>query len=66
MTVADVQERVEEIEAVTDDPEDAHIKEDLLWEEVLEAIASGVGDPPADLARVALATREIRFPRWCS
>lgn len=63
MTPGDVRERVEEIERMADDDEIARLREDGLWENVLEAIARG--DPqPALLAKEALRTRQINFARW--
>jgi hypothetical protein len=65
MTVLGVKRAVTKIRDLAGyDDESAHAREDELWADVLEAIASGKGDPPADLARAALATREIAFSRW--
>lgn len=63
VTPDDVRFRVAEIAAMADDPEAAHGFEDSLWSEVLRAIAKGADDP-AGLARAALETLELDFPRW--
>lgn len=64
LTVQEVVERVSEIakEGATD-PERAHANEDGLYADVLLAIVEGATNP-IDLARAALATGELDFPRW--
>ncbi len=47
------------------DSENAHSREDELFVFVLHAIADGA-DNAAELARLALTSREIDFPRWYS
>ena len=64
MTVTEVEARVAKIAAEVDDPEVAHGYEDGLRRDVLAAIANGEGDPPAALAKAALKTAELHFPRW--
>lgn len=63
MTVDDIAERVEAIERMCDDPERAHRLEDLLYADVLNAIASGARDPAA-LAVAAIKARSLGFDRW--
>jgi hypothetical protein len=65
LTVDMVNERVAQISRKVKDPEDAHSAEDGLYLEVLRAIA-GMRGPAARLAKAALATTKIRFPRWCA
>jgi hypothetical protein len=45
------------------DPEEAHDLEDKLFVDVLTEIARGEGDA-AELAKAALRSRELAFPRW--
>jgi hypothetical protein len=66
MTVKDVEARVAEIRALAHDPEAAHSREDSLWAEVLDTIASGWSDDPRNLAYAALQTQKIEFARWCA
>ena len=47
------------------DPEIAHSREDELFQKVLKAIANGV-DNPQELAKEALKSTKLDFPRWCS
>lgn len=70
MTPDDVKARVNALRVTweqTQDEERCHAIEDGLYQDVLEAIAGG---PPsfwgAELAREALKTAEIRFPRHCA
>lgn len=66
MTVDEVRARVEQIRQVLRDDEEAHMGEDALWRDVLDAIASGdhpEGQAPF-LAREALATTSLDFARW--
>ena len=63
LTVADVEARVAAIEAVRHDDEDAHLKEDELWADVLAEIAGRDG-ASAELAVAVLKTRAIKFCRW--
>jgi hypothetical protein len=45
---------------------DCHAEQDELWADVLTTIASGFQQGPAcvDLAKAALETLGIDFPRW--
>jgi hypothetical protein len=63
ITVNDANDRVIGIYELRGDPEAAHADEDTLWEEVLTAISNGADNAPG-LARAALRTKGIDFPRW--
>ena len=65
MTEDDVLRRIDEIDEIADLPERAHIAEDRLYRDVLEAIAAGAADP-ARLARAALASRHLNLDRYYS
>lgn len=67
VTVEAVRARVEQIRAVSEQPdaELAHSEEDALYEEVLRAVAGGHPDAAA-LARAALETKKLKFDRWCA
>lgn len=64
LSIEDVQKKVEEIRKEAGDPEAQHIAEDFLHREVLAFIARNRFGYASDLAREALATIEIDFPRW--
>lgn len=71
MTLKDARRRVNKIAEMAGDPEVAHSEEDDFRTDVLRAIAgidlSASGARTArQLAREALSTGEIRFPRWCA
>ena len=67
LTMTEVLKRVEAIRKVAvNDDETAHSQEDTLHQDVLQAIADGRCDGPADCARAALETRSIEFSRWCA
>lgn len=61
MTPEEIRARVAAIDA--SDPEAAHGDEDDIRSGVLEAIAEGHPDPAA-IAKAALETRGLDFPRW--
>ena len=65
MDVDQVRNRVRHIDNIRHDDEAAHIKEDDLHQDVLQAIADGAADPAA-LAREALKTKDLDFARWCA
>jgi len=65
MTLSDIKRRLKRIEEESGDSEMAHNLEDILFEDVLRAIAGGV-ENPSDLADAALRSRKIKFPRWCA
>lgn len=64
MTVETVRARLKEIREFADDDEAAHVKEDKLLQDVIQAIASGKTDDPQGIALEALQSREIVFSRW--
>lgn len=67
MTVEDVKAAVKQIrERCGEDYESAHGMEDLLYKNVLRAIARGKAEDPKKLAAEALKTRNIKFPRHCA
>jgi hypothetical protein len=66
MTIDDVRERVNEIRKMAADDERAHIYEDRLREDVLQAIADGKCRDITGCAEEALTTRGISFARWCA
>ena len=63
VTVEAIQAMVKKIAEVADDPENAHGREDNLWQTVLEAIAAGAPDA-IELAKAALESQKIEFPHW--
>ena len=69
MTPGDVRKRVKAIRAISHKiagDEDAHIAEDALHHDVLQAIADNTAINPSECAREALKTKNIDFQRWCS
>lgn len=66
MDISTVRTRVEKIEAMKGDDEMAHAEEDELFADLLSAIANGTCQNPAECAREALRTRDIKFARWCA
>lgn len=68
LRTGDIERRIKEIQRVAkSDPESAHAMEYDLWQEVLERIASGArctGGSAAMLAKAALMSLKIEFPRW--
>jgi hypothetical protein len=62
---ADVEARLAEIVAQSDDNERAHVLEDDLWLNVLLAIARG-SDEAQEMAKLAVTSRDIEFSRWYS
>lgn len=65
MKIQDVRKRVEQIRSMSNDYEAAHAEEDVLYRDVLEAIAAGDRNARA-LAKEALQTKKIEFPRYCA
>lgn len=61
-----VRNAVQHIRDIASDDEAAHGAEDELYRHVLEAIAGGWCEDPAECAREALETRNIEFERWCA
>lgn len=65
MTLAEIERRIADIEAMRADDESAHSAEDDLRADVLRAIADGAADAAA-MAKLALTTDRIEFARWCA
>lgn len=67
MTVDDVKERVERIRAdARDDFEEAHAREDELYQAVLHYIVAEAPSPYREVALEALKSQDIQFPRYCA
>ena len=66
MNVNEVKQLVLDIRASANDDEAAHGMEDALHKQVLQAIADGWCDNPAECAAAALETKHITFARWCA
>lgn len=65
MNIEQIKEQIKLIKGVAGDPEAAHSYEDALYEQVLQTIAKGAKNAP-ELAKEALKTTKIKFPRWCA
>ncbi|MGW5877847.1 hypothetical protein ACWFMI_15025 [Nocardiopsis terrae] len=63
MTPQQVRSRVAAIDPADEDA--AHAAEDLIWQDTLAAIAAGA-HKPRQLAKEALATALLDFPRYCA
>lgn len=63
-TVNDVQEALNKIKYISLDDEGAHSEEDILWANVLTAIATGTAENPQAMAALALESQKIDFSRW--
>jgi hypothetical protein len=63
VTVEDIEACLWRIEQDKGDPEAAHTREDVLHSEVLRQIANGA-ENAQELARAALRSHSIDFPRW--
>ena len=61
-----IRQSIEEIKGCADDPERAHGLESMLHQSILDLLARIGPAPWSNLAREALKTREIEFPRWMS
>lgn len=64
MKLDELKKRIEEIKEIKDDPENAHIKADALYIDVLQSIADNTCENAVDMAREALTVEGIDFPRW--
>jgi len=66
--ISDVKARVRGIQMRSDanDFEAAHIAEDQLYLDVLQAIADGKCSDPSKLAATAILSRNIQFARYTS
>lgn len=65
MNLKEVKKTVNDIKESVVDFEGAHELEDDLYEAVLKEVVSG-NPESKEMARIALQTREINFPRYCS
>lgn len=68
MDIKHVQAWIADIKASASmgDYESAHALEDRFYAHVLLSIANGKCKDPAKLASVALKSRKLHFPRWCT
>jgi hypothetical protein len=66
MTIEEIRKKVQRIKDMRGDPEAAHGAEDSLYQSLLEAIADGQVENPAEAAKEALYAQNIEFPRWCA
>ena len=66
MNPAEVRERLAAIENASRDDESAHEMEDGLMSSVLQSIAEGSCEDPAEVARLTLHSADIAFARWCA
>ena len=60
----DVEHALGILRELVDDPESAHIAEKQLWRGVLLSIAVGLAGNAADMAKLAVESQDIDFPRW--
>lgn len=65
MNLKEVKKTVNDIKESVVDFEGAHELEDDLYEAVLKEVVSG-NPESKEMAHIALQTREINFPRYCS
>lgn len=64
MTKSEVSNRVAEIRALAkNEPAAATAKEDAMYIDVLTAIADGLAEDTAGVARIALSAKRLRFVR---
>jgi hypothetical protein len=66
MTIEEIRKKVQSIKDMKNDPEAAHGAEDALYQGLLESIAAGQVQNPAEAAKEALYAQNIDFPRWCA
>ena len=66
MTIEEVQNCVQDIASIAGDPEDQHELEDKLHVDVLKQVAASGDQILSALAKEALKTQDIDFPRWCA
>jgi hypothetical protein len=60
----EINQEVSRIRSMAHDYEAAHSAEDALHRKVLTMIATGEAKDPAGLARAALTTRDVDYPRY--
>lgn len=66
VTVEWIKKQIEEIARFNGDDEAQHSREDELYIKVLESIASGECEDPAECAKAALFTQQMKFNRWAA
>lgn len=66
-TIKGIRSFIADLAEMAGDAESAHSAEDQLHQGVLAIIANGEhDDSAAALAREALKSRDLDFPRWCA
>lgn len=65
MTVKEIKKTIKQIKELASDPESAHTVEDDLYFSVLEEISKNPSNAQV-LAKKALKTKKVDFPRWCA
>lgn len=63
ITLEEIKKRLKEIKRLRHDDEEAHIRQDDLYLDVLTAIASGA-ENAKQLAAEAIKAEDIEFDRW--
>jgi hypothetical protein len=66
MTIAQIQERIQDIKATAGDDEMAHSLEDVLREDFIRYVSTYEDESLAVAARLVLSTSEMDFHRWCA
>lgn len=64
--VSEAKEWVNDIKDNRRDFEAAHVLEDELYLKVLRGIADGTCEDPQQVAKEAIKTQNISFPRYCA
>ncbi|WP_131501286.1 hypothetical protein [Lactobacillus crispatus] len=66
MNVSEAKEWVNDIKDSRRDFEMAHCLEDELYLKILREIADGTCEDPQQVAKEAIKTQDINFPRYCA
>ncbi|WP_297952990.1 hypothetical protein [uncultured Lactobacillus sp.] len=64
--VNEVKKWVDSIKDSRSDFEAAHVLEDELYLKILRGIADGTCEDPQQVAKEAIKTQDINFPRYCA
>lgn len=67
MNIKDIEDRVKSIDGCQRDDEEAHSREDNLYYDFIEYVASSSGHDGAklrEMAKAVLETKDINFHRW--
>lgn len=64
--VNEVKKWVDSIKDSRRDFEAAHVLEDELYLKILRGIAAGTCEDPQQVAKEAIKTQDINFPRYCA